>query len=243
MKVAIMQPYLFPYIGYFQLMNAVDQFVILDDVQYIRRGWINRNKILVNNSEFMFTFSLAKDSSRLNINQRFFSEDYLKEKEDILETIKRSYGKLENYRRISNLIEEILNVDTRNEDISRMIARSLRLICNYLEISTPIIFSSELGHHDGLKGEDKIIDINKQLNSNHYINPIGGMELYSEENFLKQGIQLSFLRPREIQYKQREEFIPGLSIIDVLMFNTREEVIALLKEYDFVNQDERRAIF
>lgn len=243
MKVAIMQPYLFPYIGYFQLINAVDQFVILDDVQYIKRGWINRNKILLNDSEYMFTFSLAKDSSRLNINQRFFSENYLKEKGNFLETLKRSYGRLENYRKVSNLIEEILNVDIRNEDISKMIARSLRLICNYLEVSTQIIFSSEFGDLVGLRGEEKIIAINKQLNSSHYINPIGGMELYSEENFLRQDIQLSFLKSREVQYKQREKFIPWLSIIDVLMFNSREEVIALLKEYDFVNQHERRAIF
>src|SRR5690242_636845 len=97
LKIAIMQPYLFPYIGYFQLINAVDKFVIHDDVQFIKGGWINRNQILVNNREFMFTFSIKKDSSSHNINKRYFSDKFEAEKNKFLRTLKANYGKCERY--------------------------------------------------------------------------------------------------------------------------------------------------
>lgn len=235
MKVAIMQPYLFPYIGYFQLINSVDLFVICDDVQYIKGGWINRNRILVNNHDHMFTFSLKKDSSHLNINKRYFSERIGIEKQSFLKTLKASYGKLERYDEVSCLIEEVLSGNVIDQDISKIITRGLKVICNYLDIHTKILFSSEIPKNNELTREDRVIEINKQLHATHYINPIGGMELYSKGNFLKHNINLSFLKSKPIQYKQNgKEFIPWLSIIDVLMFNSRDEVKQLLDEYELL---------
>lgn len=230
-----MQPYLFPYIGYFQLINAVDRFVIHDDVQFIKSGWINRNKILVNNHEFLFTFSLKKNSSYLNINERYFSDNFDLEKNKLFRTLKSSYGKSKNFKEVFSIIQEILNVNNADQDISKIITRSLQVICDYLDIRTPIITSSEMIKNNNLTGEKRVIEINKQLNSTHYINPIGGIELYSEENFQKHNVQLSFLKSKPIKYTQNgAEFIPWLSIIDVLMFNSKEEIVGLLYDYDFV---------
>lgn len=230
-----MQPYLFPYIGYFQLINAVDKFVIHDDVQFIKAGWINRNRILVNHHEHLFTFSLKKNSSYLNINERYFSDNFDEEKNKLFRTLKNSYGKSKNFKEVFSLIQEILNVNHTDKDISKIITRSLIMICDYLKIRTPIITSSEMEKNSDVAGEKRVIEINKRLNSTHYINPIGGVELYSEENFLKHNIQLSFLKSRPINYIQNgAEFLPWLSIIDVLMFNTTEEIIGMLNEYDFV---------
>ncbi len=237
MKIAIMQPYLFPYIGYFQLINSVDLFVIHDDVQYIKGGWINRNRILVNNCPFLFTFSLKKAPSTLNINERYFSGAFMEEKKKLLRTLKSSYGKAEGYDEVSRLVEESLDVKHEDEDISKIITSSLKLICNYLNIETPIVVSSEINKNNLLKGEERVIEINKQLNSTHYINPIGGLQLYNEENFLKQDIKLNFLQSKPIVYPQGNEFIPWLSIIDVLMFNSKEKVRGFLGHYDLLRNN------
>lgn len=234
MKIAIMQPYLYPYIGYFQLINSVDLFVIHDDVQYIKSGWINRNRILVNNCPFLFTFSLKKAPSSLNINERYFSGVFMEEKKKLLRTLKSSYCKAEGYDEVSGLVEESLDFKHEEEDISKIITRSIRLISDYLHIKTPIIVSSEIKKNNLLKGEERVIEINRQLNSTHYINPIGGLELYNEENFLKQDIKLNFLQSKPIVYPQGNEFTPWLSIIDVLMFNSKEKVRGFLEQYDLI---------
>ncbi|HEU5140600.1 MAG TPA: WbqC family protein, partial [Bacillales bacterium] len=108
MKTGIMQTYLFPYIGYFQLIHSVDQFVIYDDVQYIKSGWINRNRILVNQKDFMFTLSLKKASSSLNINERYFSKNFGRERDRLLKTLKESYGQMDDYENVSTLLENAL---------------------------------------------------------------------------------------------------------------------------------------
>lgn len=227
-----MQPYLFPYIGYFQLIKAVDLFVVHDDVQFIKGGWINRNKILVNNSDFMFTFSLKKDSSFLNINERYFSNRFTEERTKFLKNLYANYGKRERYKDVSYLIEEILNVDIDNRNIATIITRSIKMICHYLDINTPIIRSSEISQINHLKGEQRVIEINKLLHSTHYINPIGGVTLYDKENFRKQGLLLNFIKSNPIEYNQQsKEFIPWLSIIDVIMNNSVKQTKDFLNEY------------
>ncbi|MDQ0155376.1 WbqC family protein [Robertmurraya andreesenii] len=233
MKVAIMQPYLFPYIGYFQLIKAVDLFVVHDDVQFIKGGWINRNRILVNGSPFLFTFSLKKASSSLNINQRYFSDAFVEEKKRLLRILKASYGKAPYYFEVTKLVEEILEINPE-DDISKLITRSLTKVCEYLNISTPIVMSSKIEKKNHLKGEERVIEINKRLKASHYINPIGGLELYNEESFLRHGVRLSFIKSKPIVYPQGKEFVPWLSIIDVLMFNSKENFNELLGSYDLI---------
>ncbi|PGT81122.1 WbqC family protein [Bacillus sp. AFS040349] len=233
MKVGIMQPYLFPYIGYFQLINAVDKFVIYDDVQYIKGGWINRNKILVNQKAYMFTFSLKRDSSQLKIYERFFSDNFDKEKLKFFKTLKENYGNLDNYNVILPLLTEALDTNNQGNNISKIITNSIKVICDYLEINTQIINSVELDDNKSLCGEDRVIEINKKLNSSHYINSSGGKKLYSKEKFLSHGIMLNFLESNSIQYTQNNvNYLPCLSIIDTLMFNSKEQVKIFLDEYN-----------
>ncbi|OYE04422.1 WbqC family protein [Nostoc sp. 'Peltigera membranacea cyanobiont' 232] len=233
MKISIMQPYLFPYIGYFQLINMADKFVIYDDVQYIKGGWINRNRILLNRKAHLFTFSIKNDSTFLNINQRFFTENIHKERKILLNLVELSYRKAPYYSKTKKLLDCILSVDEMN--ISQMITHSLKLICDHLDIGTKIYFSSELTKDNTLKGEQRVININKCLGADHYINSVGGDKLYSKEVFKNNDIKLSFLQPRLVEYSQfNNEFVPWLSIIDVLMFNDKEKVQKILNEYDLM---------
>lgn len=232
MKLAIMQPYLFPYIGYFQLIQAVDKFVIYDDVQYMKGGWINRNRVLVNKSPYTFTFSVKKDSFEKNINERYFNQNFNKERKKFLKTITESYGKATNFNEVFPLIEESLQVNIQEQNISDVITRSIKMIADYLGIDTQFILSSDLEKSSEDRAE-RIIEINRLLDTNHYINAIGGKELYTKEYFDERNIKLNFLRTnRDLTYDQNiEEFIPNLSIIDILMFNSREEISAFLNKY------------
>ena len=233
MKVGIMQPYLFPYIGYFQLINAVHKFVIHDDVQYIKGGWINRNRIQINDKEHLFTFSLKKDSSLKNINTRFFSGQFIKERENFLRKVKNSYKKTPFFSEIYDLLREIFNHQDLN--LSSFIINSQKNICNYLNIKTPIYISSQLEKNNKLKSHHRVINICKTLNGDIYINPIGGMSLYSKEVFKKHNINLFFLKTKDIKYEFKKKFfIPNLSIIDVMMYNSKKAVKKMLDFYELV---------
>ena len=225
-----MQPYLFPYIGYFQLINAVDQFVIHDDVQYTKGGWINRNRILFNGKEYLFTLSVKKNSSCKNINRRFFSDKFESQKKKLLEILKQAYKKAPYFKESNNLINEIFSFKDLN--VSNMNMYSLKKICQYLDIITPFVLSSELKKNNNLKGEERVININQVMEATHYINPIGGAELYQKKKFSVKGIELFFLKPDEIYYRQFENrFTPWLSIIDLCMFNSKSKIRTFLNAY------------
>jgi len=235
-KLAIMQPYLFPYLGYFQLINSVDLFVVYDDVQYIERGWINRNNILLEGKSFAFSMPVKKGKRSQYISERFIGNDFQAFEKKFKETIRHAYKNAPHYINVFNIVTEILNLDNLdNIKVSNFISRSLRIICDYLSIETKFIMSSEIEKDETLKGQDRVIEINRLLGSTHYINPIGGMELYCKEVFRKAGIELSLLKMRPVIYKQYDnEFVPNLSIIDVMMFNSREKIKELLGEYDLL---------
>lgn len=223
MKVGIMQPYIFPYIGYFQLINAVDCFVIYDNIQYTKKGWINRNRILVNGKDEYFTIPLLKESDFLNVVDRHLSADWQKEKGKLLNKIKENYRKAPYFNDVIRLIEDCFNYTSNN--LFDFIFNALNKTLEYLSIKTPIVVSSTLPIDHTLKAEEKVIAICGALNATTYINPIGGTELYSKERFLQQGIQLQFIKADNIQYKQfNNEFIPFLSIIDVMMFNSKSTI-------------------
>jgi len=229
MIVGLMQPYLFPYIGYFQLINAVDKYVIYDDVNYIKGGWINRNNILVNNNKQLFSISLENASPNRIINDIMIKDDFTK----FRKTIEQSYKKAPFFEKTNELISEIVSFNDRH--LNSFIQNSILIINKYLEITTTVILSSELKKDNSLKGEAKVISICNLLGASMYINAIGGMSLYQQSNFIEYGIELKFLRTKEIIYKQfKNEFIPFLSIIDVLMFNDIELIKSLLNEYELV---------
>jgi len=230
MKLALMQPYFFPYIGYFQLIDACDKFVVYDDVKYIKGGWINRNRILVDGRPGYITLPLKKESTSLNINQRHLSDKVDIAKINIKRQIENAYRKAPFYSNIFDLVEKIFSLNESR--LSIFLEDSLKQICNYLDITTPFFLSSELTKTDTLKGEERVVEINKIMGANHYINPIGGRSLYGKDVFYRQGIKLSFIQTKKITYKQfRSEHVPFLSIIDVLMFNTPEQVRGYLKQY------------
>ena len=234
MKVAIMQPYFIPYIGYFQLINEADKFVILDDVQYINRGWINRNRILMNNKDLMLTLPIKKSARNLNINQKFLVSDFKNETLKLMKSFYYAYHKAPYYNEIEKELYDIFSYNNLN--VSEFISYSLKVICKYLDIETLIYTSSKINKNESLKKQDKIIDINKIMNSTNYINPIGGTQLYSKAIFEENNIVLNFIKTENIIYKQYDnKFIPDLSIIDVIMFNSKEKVKELLTEYKIVS--------
>jgi hypothetical protein len=230
MKVAIMQPYLFPYIGYFQLINAVDEFIVYDNIQFTKKGWINRNKILVNGTEAYITFPLKKDSDYLDVRDRFLSDDWEVERKKLLNRISESYRKAPQFDLAIPLIERIVMYENRN--LFQFIFNSIQQINSYLDINTPLIVSSSISIDHSLKSDKKVIALSKVRYASHYINPIGGLDLYCKEEFKNQGLELNFLKTNEIIYSQfKNEFVPFLSIIDVMMFNSKDTIREYLNSY------------
>jgi hypothetical protein len=233
MKLAIMQPYFFPYIGYFQLINSVDKFIIYDNIQYTKKGWINRNRILVNKKDQLITLPVKKDSDYLNIVERELSESWGKDKNKMLNIIKSSYNKAPYFQETFELILKYLNDSEVN--LFKFIYNGIILINDYLEIKTPIVISSTINIDHTLKSQDKVLSLCKKQNSNIYINSIGGIELYNKETFKKNNIELNFIKSNPIQYTQfNNEFVPWLSIIDVMMFNSREQIKEYLNNYTLI---------
>lgn len=229
-----MQPYLFPYIGYFQLINSADEFIIYDNIQYTKKGWINRNRILVNGSEAFVTLPLKKDSDYAAIKDRYLSNDWPTERKKIINRIKESYRKAPQFSIIFPLIESILMQEEKN--LFKFILHSIVQLNLFLEIKTPIVISSSIDINHDLKAENKVIALCKARHADKYINPIGGITLYNKDHFMAQGIELQFIKACNITYPQFEnEFVPFLSIIDVLMFNPLTDVIQIIKnEYDLI---------
>ena len=229
MKVGIMQPYFFPYIGYFQLINAVDTFVIYDDVNYMKQGWVNRNRILLKGEEHLFTLNLANASSFKLINEIEIG----KKNGKLLKTIEQTYKKAPFFPESYSVVEEI--VTFKESNLARFLENSIRKLASTLCIQANIVVSSKIEKDMSKKGIDKVIDICKTLNASMYINAIGGQDLYSKEVFAQNQISLKFIKSHPINYPQfSKEFVPWLSIIDVMMFNSLEEINLMLNDYELV---------
>lgn len=233
MKIGIMQPYFIPYIGYWQLLNAVDKYVIYDDVNYIKGGWINRNKILVNKTPQYFNIPMLGASPNKLINEVGVNHDQNVIKKN-LRIIEAAYGKAPYFAEIFPLVEAMLRCG--KDDIASYIAASTQIICKYLDIKTELIISSDIKKDNNLKGQEKVLEICRILNATDYYNAIGGRELYSFEEFEKRGIKLHFLKRNEIRYQQfGDEFYPDLSILDVMMFNPVEKIKEMLNDYTLID--------
>lgn len=232
MKLGIMQPYFMPYIGYWQLMNSVEQYVIYDDVNFIKGGWINRNRILGNGKPIYFNVPMFGATSSKCINEIEVNHNiHLVEKN--IRKLEMTYRRAPYYADIFPLMENILRCNEKN--LSNYIVNSFKVICDYLDINTKLILSSSINKNCELKGQDKVISICKILGADEYYNAIGGQDLYSYNDFEQQGIKLKFLKSNDITYKQFEnEFQQNLSLIDVLMFNSKEKVKILLNEYTLI---------
>lgn len=226
MRIAVMQPYLFPYVGYFQLIAAVDRFVVLDDVRFIRRGWIHRNRILLGGREWRFTVPVEGASQNRDIRDVTVVPQaaWLAK---LLRTLEHAYRKAPEFERVWPCVRGVLSSGERS--ISRLAVLGLVRVCEVLAIGTELVESSSVYGNGQLRGEERILDICARERASHYVNLPGGAELYSEEAFAARGIALEFLRPEPGGYRQLGgPFVPWLSIIDVLMFNSGDEARRLV---------------
>lgn len=232
MKIAIMQPYLFPYIGYFQLINSVDKFIIYDDVNFIKQGWINRNNILVNGKAFLFSVPIVNISSYSLIYQTEISYK-IEWRNKLLKTIRQSYQRSPYFSDVFYLIEELFT--HKNQLISELALKSIQLVTSYLDIKTEIKETTQNYKNAQFSPQKRVLDICKIEKATNYINVSGGIDLYLKEDFGKENIQLNFIKPNHIEYKQfNNDFIPCLSIIDVMMFNSKEEIQKMLINYQLL---------
>jgi len=230
-KLAIMQPYLFPHIGYFQLMHAVDRFVVADDVQFIKQGWINRNRLLINGSAAYFTVPLKRHAATALISEVEIEDDPGKRwRTTLLKTIANFYRRTPSFDAVFPLVERVIGGPFTT--IADMARASLREVCGYLGVQASIVESSAAYGNAHLKGQDRVIDTCRAERATDYVNAIGGRALYSPEAFLAHGIRLHFICSDAIEYPQfKPPFVPSLSVIDALMFNPPAAARELLTRY------------
>ncbi len=226
MKAAVMQPYFFPYLGYYQLAAAVDTFVFFDDVAFIKKGFLNRNSIVLNKSKYLFSLPVTKASQNRAINEHFYTGEF----DDFLSTIEHAYKNAPYYNPIRDLITGVLYQGSLN--VAEINSRSIIAVFDYLEINKNFLYSSKITHDRHKKGKYRIIDICHSLEAEEYVNAAGGVALYNKHEFSEERISLHFIQNKEPVYKQNSvEHIPSLSIIDILMNCGKSEIIRLLQGY------------
>lgn len=220
MTIGIMQPYFLPYLGYFQLMNAVDTFIYYDDVNYIKGGWINRNNIILDKQNYRFTLELSGASSFKKINEIEVGRN----RDKLYKTFMQAYSKAPYFKKMDWLLYNIFHSGERN--LFSYILDTHKLIFKYLDIDINYLVSSGIKKNNDLKGQDKVIDICQRLGAGKYINAIGGQDLYSRSDFMSNGIELFFMRS--------DSNLPKTSIIDVLMNYSPEAINTMLASYELI---------
>lgn len=226
-----MQPYLFPYLGYLQLMHSVDAFVIYDDVSYIKGGWINRNFILGQSAKQRLTFPVKNAGSNVLINEVLFTANSSKK---FLKTIRQNYSKAPYFETIFPVIDNCFL--TNEMKLISLLEKSLKSVANQFGLSPQWYLSSQLNKDTTLRGQRKVLAICEELGATHYVNLSGGKELYDRGEFEKRGVELSFIEMNNISYSQfSTNFVANLSIIDVMMFNSIEKCQQFSKEYTLVS--------
>ena len=225
-----MQPYLFPYLGYFHLVTAAEEFVFYDDVHYIKQGWINRNNILVGGKPLRFSVPIADASSFRPIKdvhvtgvERWFAK--------FAKTLAQAYGHAPCYTDVMPMISKVFTAP--HTSIADLAIASIQETFAYLQLPFRYIRSSErFPQSQGMERAERLIHITRELELSGYVNAAGGKDLYDKPLFAKHGIHLSFVKSEAISYPQHGgEFVPNLSIIDVLMFNTKPAVCHLLQRF------------
>jgi hypothetical protein len=231
-SIAIMQPYFFPYIGYFQLIAAVDIFIVYDNIKYTKKGWINRNRLLNRGKDVMFSLPLKNDSDYLNVCQREFAADFNRDK--LLHQFKGAYRHAPYFAKTFPLIEQIVCHEETN--LFQFLHHSIVKTCEHLGIGTKIGISSNIAIDHNLKNQDKVLALCEAVGANIYVNAIGGIKLYSKETFREKNVDLKFIQSKLFEYTQfGDAFVPWLSIIDVMMFNSKEEIIVgIMGSVDFL---------
>jgi hypothetical protein len=228
-SLAIMQPYFFPYIGYWQLIHAVDRFVIYDDVNYIVRGWVNRNRLLINGQPSYITVPLQQASQNMRICDLSLQTSPVW-RDKLVKSVEIAYRKAPCFAEVFSVIKSVMGHETNN--LSDYLAHQLQTLAAFMGIQTEFVLTSRCYGNNDMSGQERILDICKREGATNYINPQGGQALYDWANFTQNGLDLKFLVPSAIDYKQFGSLhVPWLSIIDVLMFNGIEGTNKLLENY------------
>jgi hypothetical protein len=228
-KIAVMQPYFFPYIGYFQLINLVDTFVFFDDVNFINRGWINRNNILLNGKAHRVTVPLAHASQNRLINKIAIAPES-KWKTKLLKTIKSAYARAPYYRAVFPRIESWIHGE--HAGIAEMNKFTIKCVCDCIGMNTRFVNSSAVYDNYKLEAQHRVLDICLRENARIYVNPVGGMALYDHHTFKQNGIDLVFLRANQKPYPQGGAgYISNLSILDCMMFLPLDEIADRLQDF------------
>lgn len=221
MKLAIMQPYFLPYVGYFQLIAAVDLFIMYDQIKYTKKGWINRNRMLQNGKEAIFSLPLKSDSDSRDVCERELAGDFNRKK--LLNQFREAYHHAPHFEPTFPVIERILGFENRN--LFQFLHNSVTTCCTHLGIATKIQISSEIDIDFKLKNVERVLALCEAVGAKTYVNAIGGTALYAKETFLGQGVDLRFIQPKPFEYPQfGNTFVPWLSIVDVMMFNPVETI-------------------
>lgn len=216
-----MQPYFLPYIGYFQLMSAVDRFIVYDDIKYTKKGWISGNRMLLDGRDVKFSLALRAASDYLNVRDRELAPSFDRDK--LLNRFNGAYRRAPYFNQIFSLLERIVRFEDTN--LFRFLHHSIVEVSSHLGVKTEIVTSSDVAIDGELKGQDKVLALCQAAGADTYINAIGGVNLYSKEAFREKGIDLWFIRSKPFEYPQfGAVFVPWLSIIDVLMFNPLDVV-------------------
>jgi hypothetical protein len=228
MKLAIMQPYFFPYVGYFQLIGAVDKFVFYDDVNFIKNGWINRNRLYLAGDVRYITVPLSGASPFEKINQvAVLPGDGWRQK--MLESVRHSYSKAPHFEVVNELLSSVVLANEHR--IGELAKKSVIAVCDYLGLQTEFVMTSVDYANESLSGTERVLDICAREGARDYINLPGGRALYDDGVFRNRGLALHFIQPRLTPYKQfSPEFEAGLSMLDVLMFNSSDAVASMLCE-------------
>lgn len=217
-RIAIMQPYFLPYLGYWQLMNCVDIFVVYDDVQFTKKGWIHRNRYLNNGSDKMFTLPIKKDSDYLDIVDRRLSDSWDIEKIKLKRKVEGAYSNSPYFQEAIAIFNECLDYEGAN--LFDFVFASIKIIKGYLGVNTQLLVSSEVGETKHLKGQQRVLEICRALGATEYVNPIGGYGLYDRNFFAQEGVELRFHKIGDVTYNQMQRgFLPNLSVLDILMFS------------------------
>lgn len=226
-SVAIMQPYFFPYIGYFQLIAAVDLFIVYDNIKYTKKGWINRNRLLHDGKDVLFSLPLKSASDALNVSERELAADFKRDK--LLNQFRGAYRGAPHFDNTMALVERVVRHE--DDNLFRFLHHAIANTCQYLGLATEIRISSDIAIDHQLKNQDKVLALCQAVGASTYVNAIGGVELYSKEDFQKKGMALKFIRSKPFEYPQLgDPFVPWLSIIDVLMFNPLPAVRTCLSD-------------
>ncbi|MCZ0811584.1 MAG: WbqC family protein [Pseudomonadota bacterium] len=230
-----MQPYLFPYIGYFQLAHSVDEFWLLDTVNYVQHGWMNRNKVLVNGKDYLFTIPVNKHPRICPISEKVYADQAPKALEKLEKTLRASYAKAPHLDRAVHLVETVrgrLSEKAHAADFTDTTELALRLTFDAIGLHRPIHRVSSLDIPGDLKGEARIIAACQQLGAARYVNMAGGKELYDPAAFSAKGIELRFLEPSLVPYFQgQQDFAPGLSILDAVAWVDPADMPELYRRY------------